>query len=311
MSTTPLVSIIIPVYKVEQYLRDTVKSVQDQTYENVEIVLVDDGSPDNSGAVCDELALGDKRIKVIHQKNQGVTKARKHGISAATGAWIVFLDGDDQLLPNTIEYFVTTALTKNVDIVQTPNIRVTGDTRRIVPMTAKGTYDKKGYLSLLANGRITGGIGGKIIRKSLFNSETLDIPEGITNNEDMLMNIRLSRHLNSIYCNPKKGFYLYYDRNNSASKKKIPLKNWQLLYKEYHSMKEKYGAIMYVCIANSIHERYITKDLTLEECKEFMRGVKIDLSMPLYTWFIKLYFSYPNKITRAIMRVAYGLHRRL
>ena len=125
------------------------------------------------------------------------------------------------------------------------------------------------------------------------------------------MNIRLSKQLNSIYCNPKNGYYLYYDRNDSASKKKIPLKNWQLLYKEYHSMREQYGSVMYVCIANSVHERYTTKYLTLDECKELMRGVKIDLSMPLYTWFIKLYFTYPNKLTGALMRVACGIHARL
>lgn len=311
MDTRPLVSIIIPVYNVEQHIKDTVKSVQNQTYEHVEIMLIDDGSPDNSGIICDELAKSDNRIKVIHQKNMGVTKARKNGIEASTGEWIVFLDGDDQLLPTAIEYFVETALAKNVDIVQTPNIRVCGNTRTLNRMGAKGKYDKKGYLSLLANKKITGGIGGKIIRKSLFNSETLNIPEGITNNEDMLMNIRLSDKLNSIYCDPKNGFYLYFDREGSASKKKILLTNWQLLYKEYYSMKERYGSVMYVCIANSVHERYTTKNLTLEECKEFMKEVKIDLSTPLYTWFIKLYFTYPNKLTGALMRVACGIHVRL
>ena len=311
MSTTPLVSIIIPVYKVEQYLRDTVKSVQDQTYENVEIVLVDDGSPDNSGAVCDELAQKDKRIKVVHQPNSGVTKARNHGISAATGAWIVFLDGDDQLLPNTIEYFVTTALTKNVDIVQTPNIRVTGDTRKIVPMTAKGTYDKKGYLSLLANGRITGGIGGKIIRKSLFDENTLDIPSGITNNEDMLMNIRLSRRLNSIYCNPRDGYYLYFERENSTTRRKTPVSNWDLLYKEYFSMIEEFGPVMNICLANSVYTRYLLEELSIEQSKDVIRKTRISISMPIYIWFIKMYFSFPNKLTKFMMNKSKGLYKRL
>jgi len=311
MDTKPLVSIIIPVYNVEQYIKDTVKSVQEQTYERVEIMLIDDGSLDNSGAVCDELAKSDNRIKVIHQKNMGVTKARKHGIEASTGEWIVFLDGDDQLLPTAIEYFVETALTKNVDIVQTPNIRVCGSTQTLNRMRVKGKYDKKGYLSLLANKKITGGIGGKIIRKSLFDSETLNIPEGITNNEDMLMNIRLSDNLNSIYCDPKNGFYLYFVRDNSASIKKIPLTNWQLLYKEYLSMMKRYGSAMYTCIANSVYERYITKGLTFDECCNFMEQVQISISMPIYTWFIKLYFSYPNKITHFMMNAAYGLHKRL
>ncbi len=311
MEKKSLVSIIIPVYKVEKYLRETVESVQKQTYEHIEIVLVDDGSPDNSGAICDELAKSDNRIKVIHQKNMGVTKARKHGIEASTGEWIVFLDGDDQLLPTAIEYFVETALTKNVDIVQTPNIRVSGSTQTLNRMRVKGKYDKKGYLSLLANQKITGGIGGKIIRKILFDSETLNIPEGITNNEDMLMNIRLSDRLNSIYCNPKQGYYLYFDRDNSTTKKKTPIKNWELLYEEYFSMINKYGSIMYICLLNSIHTRYILKELTLKQCQEVVKRTKINISMPMYIWFIKLYFSLPNRLTRFLMRIAKSLYKRI
>lgn len=310
MDKRPLVSIIIPIYKVEQYLQDTVKSVQCQTYENIEIVLVDDGSPDNSGAICDRLVQEDNRIKVVHQSNSGVTKAREHGIATSTGEWIVFLDGDDQLLPNAIEYFVKTALDKNADIVQTPNIRVAGTTHTTSCMRANGVYNKKGYLSLLANRRITGGIGGKIIRKSLFDENTLNIPSGITNNEDMLMNIRLSKRLKSIYCNPKDGFYLYFVREDSASRKKIPLKNWQLLYKEYSLMEKEYGSVMNVFIMSSIYERLITNDMAFAECKNFMEQVKLSFSMPLYTWFIKLYFSCPNKLTHFIMFVANGLHSR-
>lgn len=311
MNTKPLVSIIIPVYNVEQYIKDTVRSAQEQTYKNIEVMLIDDGSPDGSGAICDELAVSDKRIRVLHQKNQGVTKARKHGIEASTGEWIVFLDGDDQLLPTAIEYFVETALAKNVDIVQTPNIRVCDNTQALIRMGAKGKYDKRGYLSLLANKKITNGVGGKMIRRNLFNSETLNIPEGITHNEDMLMNIRLSQNLKSIYCNPRNGYYLYFDRSDSSTKKERPLIIWQLLYKEFITMKEEYGSLMYVFMANSIYERHLLKDLDLRHCKEFIKQVKIDLSMPLYTCFIKLYFSSPNKLTKFLLRIAYGIHRRL
>lgn len=311
METRPLVSIIIPVYNVEQHIKDTVKSVQNQTYEHVEIMLIDDGSPDNSGIICDELAKSDNRIKVIHQKNMGVTKARKHGIEASTGEWIVFLDGDDQLLPTAIEYFVETALAKNVDIVQTPNIKVIGDTRKLLRMKAKGKYDKKGYLSLLANNRITGGIGGKIIRKKLFDSKTLDIPKDIIQNEDMLMNIRLSDKLNSIYCDPKNGFYLYFDREGSTTKRKTPIRNWELLYKEYFSMIEKYGSVMYIFLANSVLIRFYLKELTLEQCKEVFKKIKINLSTPIYIRFIKLYFLHPNIFTYILRRAACGLKNHL
>lgn len=89
------ISIIIPVYSVEQYLEKCVESVQKQSYENIEIILVDDGSPDQSPKICDDLVRRDSRIKVIHKMNGGLSDARNVGIRAATGKYILFLDGDD------------------------------------------------------------------------------------------------------------------------------------------------------------------------------------------------------------------------
>lgn len=90
------VSIIVPVYKVpEKYLRKCIESCITQSLKDIEIVLVDDGSPDNCGKICDEYALNDKRIKVVHKKNGGLCSARNSGVRVSTGEWITFLDGDD------------------------------------------------------------------------------------------------------------------------------------------------------------------------------------------------------------------------
>lgn len=89
------ISVIIPVYKVESYLRQCVDSVLNQTYKDLEIILVDDGSPDGSPAICDEYAKIDNRVKVIHKNNGGLSDARNHGIAAATGDYVVCLDSDD------------------------------------------------------------------------------------------------------------------------------------------------------------------------------------------------------------------------
>jgi glycosyltransferase involved in cell wall biosynthesis len=91
----PLISVIIPVYKVEAYLRQCVDSVLNQTYQNLEIILVDDGSPDNCPKICDEYAVNDKRVKVIHKINGGLSDARNAGLNASTGEFILFLDSDD------------------------------------------------------------------------------------------------------------------------------------------------------------------------------------------------------------------------
>lgn len=91
----PLISVIVPVYKVEEYLKECVDSIRRQTYENLEILLVDDGSPDRSGEMCDTLALEDPRIRVIHKENGGLSSARNAGIDAATGEYLSFVDSDD------------------------------------------------------------------------------------------------------------------------------------------------------------------------------------------------------------------------
>ena len=89
------VSVIIPVYKVEKYLEKCIDSVINQSYSNLEIILVDDGSPDNCGKICDKYAKKDNRIRVIHKTNGGLSDARNNGIKIATGNYIAFIDSDD------------------------------------------------------------------------------------------------------------------------------------------------------------------------------------------------------------------------
>ena len=93
------ISIIVPVYRVEQYLDKCIQSIVDQTYSNLEIILIDDGSPDRCPQICDEWSLRDPRIKVIHQENGGVSAARNTGIRVARGDLIYFVDSDDWIAP--------------------------------------------------------------------------------------------------------------------------------------------------------------------------------------------------------------------
>ncbi len=109
MQNEPLISVIVPVYKVEPYLDRCVQSIVDQTYKNLEIILVDDGSPDNCPAMCDAWAAKDSRIRVIHKENGGVSAARNVGLDTATGDYITFVDADDSLNFGALEslYFLT------------------------------------------------------------------------------------------------------------------------------------------------------------------------------------------------------------
>ena len=101
--TTPLISVIVPVYRVKEYLERCVKSILSQTYKNLEVILVDDGSPDQCPAICDACAEKDARVKVIHQENKGLSGARNAGIDAASGEYLAFVDSDDYVSPHFIE----------------------------------------------------------------------------------------------------------------------------------------------------------------------------------------------------------------
>lgn len=112
------ISIIIPVYNVEKYLNYCVESVVKQTYENLEIILVDDGSPDNCPGLCDEWASRDARIRTVHRENGGLSCARNTGLSVSTGDFITFLDSDDWIAPDTIEKCIELIDKYQADVVQ-------------------------------------------------------------------------------------------------------------------------------------------------------------------------------------------------
>lgn len=112
-----LISVIVPVYRVEEYLHKCVDSLLTQTYENLEIILVDDGSPDGSGAICDDYAARESRIRVIHKENGGLSSARNAGLDVARGEYIGFVDSDDWLEPETYAWLLSMAQKEDVKLV--------------------------------------------------------------------------------------------------------------------------------------------------------------------------------------------------
>ena len=110
-------SVIVPVYRAEKWINQCVDSLLGQSYRNIEVILVDDGSPDRSGAICDEYAAADSRVKVIHQPNGGVSVARQTGIDNATGEYSIHADPDDWVEPTMIEELVAKAIEEDADMV--------------------------------------------------------------------------------------------------------------------------------------------------------------------------------------------------
>ena len=117
MDRKPLISVIVPVYKVEDYLGRCVDSLLNQTYENLEIILVDDGSPDGSGKICDAYAERDGRVRVIHKENGGLSSARNAGLDIAGGEYVGFVDSDDWMDEHTYEWFMDMMLQEDLKLV--------------------------------------------------------------------------------------------------------------------------------------------------------------------------------------------------
>lgn len=115
---TELLSVIVPIYNCELFVRECIDSIRNQTYKNLEIILIDDGSTDSSPAICDEYAIKDNRIRVIHQSNGGLSVARNTGIEKSTGNYITFIDSDDSILPETLELAMHTVKKYSLDFIR-------------------------------------------------------------------------------------------------------------------------------------------------------------------------------------------------
>lgn len=185
METTKIkISVIVPCYKVEQFLENCVNSILSSTFKDFEIILVDDGSPDKSGELADELARRDSRITVIHKQNGGVVKARETGVEAAQGEWITLVDSDDSITPNALEDLYNASVGKDTDIVLGFPVGM-----KFPQFPEK--YSIEEYRSDIISGtRIQAAPWGRLIRKSIITPFLFDIPRKVRLGDDMIFNIR-------------------------------------------------------------------------------------------------------------------------
>ena len=220
-----LIGVIVPVYKAEEYIAECIESILAQTYTNFRLILVDDGTPDNAGKICDEYAKKDSRITVIHQENAGVTRARARGVEEAKDCeFITFVDSDDTI---TAEYLVmlNNAANDKTDIV-------INDFNINSPTLSMEKYLESLFVG--GKGSVDPGPCSKLYRRSLFNAQAFDIPRSIVVGEDMIMNIRLAfrSKKESIAIINKPGIY-YYRKNDTSitvSFKSTP--QYEQLYQE-------------------------------------------------------------------------------
>ncbi len=210
----PTISVIVPVYNVSDYLEECVKSILNQSYKDFELILVDDGSKDNSLNICKDFADKDSRIRVLHQENKGVTAARKLGVEHAQGEILCFVDADDTMDKNALEVMAA-QMTDDVDIVTTWEM-----TERKISGTE--------YVNRLLQKTTNLALWGKLYRKDLVvRSHALDIPREIYIGEDHLGNIRMALQARKVFCLPA-AVYVYRDNQTSVWR----ARKWSLAYEE-------------------------------------------------------------------------------
>lgn len=218
----PLISVIIPVYNIEEYISKCIDSVAGQTYRNIEIILVDDGSKDGSGQICDEYAKADNRIKVVHKQNGGLSSARNAGLDIAKGDYITFADGDDFIENTTYEENIKYLIADDtIDAVQYPTYFKYGTDEAYISNTPPQRIDGK---EALWHAFMTSGyhcaVWDKIFRAGVF--KEIRFPQGLTS-EDIYIIPELFGTIRSAYIS-EKGCYYYNLRPGSITKNGISYK---------------------------------------------------------------------------------------
>jgi len=212
----PTVSVIIPVYNVEKYLDQCIESVVSQTYKELEIILVDDGSKDTSGALCDKWAAMDNRIKVIHKANGGLADARNCGTACATGEWILYIDSDDWYENNThIETLVRHAQNTDSDVVCFDYRRYFEKENKYSDLLCNPKQDDCSLMYMVDNKIYTSSACIKLIKRSLVTDNSLSFEKGILS-EDIEFTAKLmlaAKHIT--FC--KGCCYIYRQRENSIT----------------------------------------------------------------------------------------------
>lgn len=195
-----LISVVVPAYNIENYIERCIKSILNQTYSNIEVIIVDDGSTDNTASIIDQYALKDTRIIPIHKKNGGVSSARTEGINRASGEWIGFVDGDDVIEENMYEVLINNAKKYDADISHCGYQMIFPDGHIDYYYNTKCIEvqdNTKALEELLSGRKIEPGLWNKLFKKSLFN-DSIDYESlsKIKINEDLLLNYFLFKNSN-------------------------------------------------------------------------------------------------------------------
>lgn len=233
----PLISVIVPVYKVEAYLERCVNSIRNQSYTNLEIILVDDGSPDRCGAMCDAMAFEDPRIRVVHKQNGGLSSARNAGLDIMTGDYVGFVDSDDWILPQMYETLYHRLLQERAQISCCGIARHDGEavlSYFCSDLQTRFTLSREeSMIELGRNYRVTNSVCDKLYQSDLFHELRMKV--GILYEDSQIQPYLLHRAQRITYT--AEPLYIYFQSQNSILRGKISAKHYDCI----EAMKERIG----------------------------------------------------------------------
>ncbi|NSP12209.1 glycosyltransferase [Enterococcus faecalis] len=246
----PKISIIVPVYNVEKYLEKCVRSILAQTFTDFELILVDDGSPDSSGAMCDQFAEQDQRVKVIHKENGGLSDARNAGIEIATGEYLGFVDSDDYIADDMYELLYTNIVKEDADLSICGIYDVYEGKEPVEKQQQYIVLDKVAAMKMILEAKVVSVHAvNKLYKKEIF--EDIRYPVGMIT-EDGAVILSILEHTEKIVIDTQQKYY-YFHRANSISSNLFSKKDLDTInvWKE----NENYILDWYHELSNVVHTR--------------------------------------------------------
>lgn len=222
------VSIIIPVYNAEKYIVACIDSVISQSFVDWELILVDDGSTDNSGEICDNYSFDDKRIRTIHKKNGGVSSARNVGIAESVGEWLYFIDSDDFIEPDTLRESLERTTTESLDLIVHGLVNdyiYSGDSIGL-PYKSFEDNDLKDIIEFTDKYGLLKGPTCKLFRHSIIKENKLLFDESLSYGEDTKFSFEYLTKCKSIAFVPKHFYHYCFRMNGSLSQRSYPYLSW-------------------------------------------------------------------------------------
>lgn len=264
----PRISIIMPVYQAEKYLHYSIPSVLNQSYSNLELIIINDGSSDQSAMICDAFAAKDRRVRVLHTTNCGQASARNKGLEIAIGEFVGFVDNDDKLFPDMCERLIANISRESADISAASFIQQDRESGHITldQHNADNYYvwnNKQGMSNFLERKRIDIYVWTKIYRRDFLNDYSIRFKEGLKSDEDILFNFECFRYANKIVMQDAP-VYVYTHRSDSACRL-LPLNNLVnyldgILYRTNYieqNVEKNYPSLLYLARRQKIFYSFI------------------------------------------------------